>query len=255
MDFERFTAILKKIKVFLIEMIGKPRKYKGSMVWILLIFLVVICLPKLADLTQVLEYFGIKPKASGTEQKNQQRLQVLNSLKLEFQENKSVWQENYKIVTEDRGGLQQNKREDFLSQNKRWVPIRPLYSFLFKAWENVKINYPDLLKEFGSNDSVVLNQYYAALKEIQNYIDEREKYRTSKEENDMTLGRFELLNQNVISIMEKNEEIFKQAEHYLMSQSGSNSIKEAKYQTVISVPVSGDTVVPASGATVSSNIK
>lgn len=145
----------------------------------------------------------------------QERLktQILTSLKFEFQDNKSCWYENYEILTQDRGALQQEKTKNFLKENQIWITLRPLCNFSFKTWENAKRENSDLFDTTLGEDKLDLfEKFYGCLLKIQDYIGEREKHREIKERNKEGYQMFEMANQNVITLLERHESILKKME-------------------------------------------
>jgi len=186
------------------------------------------------------------------------RSQIPHALKLEFLENQKAWEENHKVLTEDRGGLQQNETKEFFNQSKRWNPMRRLNPFSFNTWQNVKSNYTDILNQLKNDGGALLREYYSGLKEIQIFKDEREQYRASKLENSQNPKWFESLNQNVILAMDKNKSVVERVQKYfeeyypeVTPEDSTNTwiIVNRNDDVIRTQAVTGDSVTFASGVT------
>jgi hypothetical protein len=185
---------------------------------------------------------------------NKLQSQIEASLRFEFQDNQVYWEKNYTIVTQDRGALQQEKTEKFMKDNLLWITYRPLCDFSFRAWEYAMTNNPNLLSRLNE-DGYMLKEFYSALKEIQDYKNEREKHREIKEKNMEKSKIFEDVNQNLISSMDRHKDLLEKVEGYFNSQMQPPFEDQIKFSLatgdghVVMTEVSGDTVV-ATGASV-----
>jgi|GEM_PF-3673431 len=182
--------------------------------------------------------------------------QSISALKLEIESNDIVLKNNYLIVTQDRGGLQQNETKGF--SGKLWFPLRPLTSFSFQSWEDLRQKHPKGINQF--KDKAILSEYYASLKDAQIYINDREQFRITKEQDQPNLKTLSLLTSNVIASLEKAEKCATKVEEFLRSDLNKQwgviqTTSPATGDTMYS-PVTGETayfvdsINVASGSTV-----
>lgn len=177
---------------------------------------------------------------------NKLQSQIEASLRFEFQDNQTCWEKNYTIVTQDRGALQQEKTEKFLKDNLLWITYRPLCDFSFRAWEYAITNTPDLPSRLNEDGYMLLKEFYGALREIQDYKNEREKHREIKEKNMENSKIFEDVNQNLISSMSKHQVLSERVRQYFYSQLKTSQQRfplNANEGHVVITEVSGDTAV------------
>lgn len=140
--------------------------------------------------------------------------QVLYALKMEFEENELVGAANFEITAKDNGGLEQNNRKGALPRNQRWEPLMPLRSFSFSAWDRIRVDNSDILKNLKANGGILFNKYYDALRNVQDFIDERERARITNGRQDLDFKRLKLLNQNVIWAIEKHGKVIEEISEY-----------------------------------------
>lgn len=201
-------------------------------------------------------YDGLKNKYLEEKLKSQTE----SALNFEFKDNELCWEQNYKILTEDRGALEQEKTKAFQDKNQIWITYRPLCDFSFEFWEYTNLNSLNFINSLGKDESALFMAFYKALKEIQNYNEKREESRKTKENNQQKTKIFEDVNNNVIRLMQKHEIIFKKMETYWQANESMNqdSLKftiDTTGQNILETAVTGDTVqASASGATVEVNL-